>query len=66
MKFSRYFWNNSKWFLLFMAIVEIFILTGSYFDRYHNNEPLYVNVAIFGILLVIIVGDYTQWRKLKK
>ncbi len=66
MKFWKYFWINSKLFVGFIALVEIFLVVGNHFNRYHNNEPLYVNGAVFIILFGIIVGDYTQWRKKRK
>lgn len=67
MSYIQYFLKNSKWLALFLVLLIGFVIYTAYADGEEYRSESFFVAGFFGVVLIIaIVGDYINWKQLRK
>lgn len=63
MSFWKYFWNNAKFWILFVVFIQLFALASHLIAPLKASEWVAIESFLVAFSFLIIVGDYLGWKK---
>jgi len=63
MSFWKYFITNGKIWIRFFAAAHVFVFLAHVISPFNKPEWWGIEYVLFGISIVILIGDYIVWRK---